>query len=46
MASVSVLAFRRILRDLDEFELAAILHELGFELAYREVNRWRAPGYR
>jgi len=42
MASVNVRSFRVILRGLDEFELAAVLHELGFELAHREVARWRA----
>jgi hypothetical protein len=32
---------RRVLRSLDAPALAALLHELGFELYRRELSRWR-----
>jgi hypothetical protein len=36
--------FRALLRALDAVALAALLHELGFELYRREIARWRVLG--
>jgi len=35
---------RAVLRKLDGAALAALLHELGFELYRREIARWRVLG--
>lgn len=35
---------RDVLRRLDGAALAALLHELGFELYRRELSRWRVLG--
>lgn len=38
---MTVQDLRAVLRALDAPALAALLHELGFELYRREVQRWR-----
>jgi hypothetical protein len=38
---MTITEFRSLLRRLDPTELAALLHELGFELYHREIARWR-----
>jgi hypothetical protein len=38
---MTVQEFRRLLRSLEPAELAALLHELGFELYARELAQWR-----
>jgi len=34
--------FRAVLRGMSAASLAALLHELGFELYRREVSQWRS----
>jgi hypothetical protein len=40
-AVVTLAELRALLRALDAAALAALLHELGFELYRRELSRWR-----
>lgn len=39
---MTLMEFRELLRRLDDTAMAALLHELGFELYRRDLYRWRA----